>query len=182
MDTAPRTRENRAVLAPGVSRRRIARTLQTAYADGLLSDDTFVARLDRVLEDRLIDPLRLVGDLSQRAPTGGFSARLMAAIDSLSGRFGAARQRAGAHTTLLALDWNGEPDELFVGRHPSCDLVISQLSVSRRHARLMFRDGRWIVHDLASTNGTTVNGLKVGRCELRPGDRLALGNHQLLVD
>ena len=46
----------------------------------------------------------------------------------------------------------------------------------------VFRDGRWILQDLASTNGTTVNGLRVGRCELRPGDRVQLGNHQLLVD
>jgi pSer/pThr/pTyr-binding forkhead associated (FHA) protein len=35
------------------------------------------------------------------------------------------------------------------------------------HARLAFRDVRWILRDLASTDGTLVNGTKVGRCELR---------------
>jgi hypothetical protein len=35
------------------------------------------------------------------------------------------------------------------------------------HARLAFRDVRWILRDLASTDGTLVKGTKVGRCELR---------------
>jgi pilus assembly protein CpaF len=54
--------------------------------------------------------------------------------------------------------------------------------VSRRHARLVFRDGSWVIQDLRSCNGTEVNGLVVGRCELRPGDHVVLGDEHLVID
>jgi pSer/pThr/pTyr-binding forkhead associated (FHA) protein len=71
---------------------------------------------------------------------------------------------------------------MLIGRHCDCDLVLSELTVSRRHARLIFRDGRWILQDLESTNGTIVNGCRVGRSELRPGDHLALGEAHVTID
>jgi pSer/pThr/pTyr-binding forkhead associated (FHA) protein len=89
---------------------------------------------------------------------------------------------SGPALALLALDWTGAQTELLVGRHPACDVVLRHPSVSRRHARVFFRDGRWIVQDLDSTNGTEVNGCRVGRCELRPGDHLALGGEGLTID
>jgi pSer/pThr/pTyr-binding forkhead associated (FHA) protein len=61
-------------------------------------------------------------------------------------------------------------------------VVLVELSVSRLHARLVFRDGSWILQDLESTNGTIVNGVLVGRCALRPGDRLLLGKARLRID
>jgi pSer/pThr/pTyr-binding forkhead associated (FHA) protein len=69
-----------------------------------------------------------------------------------------------------------------LGRDPRCDVVLGDLGVSRRHVRLRFRDGSWVLQDLDSTNGTTVNGTVVGRCELRPGDCLVLGSTQLWID
>ena len=69
-----------------------------------------------------------------------------------------------------------------IGRHHACDVVLENLSVSRHHARLLFRDAKWIVQDLESTNGTIVNGTRIGRCELRPGDQLGLGNAHLTID
>jgi pSer/pThr/pTyr-binding forkhead associated (FHA) protein len=60
--------------------------------------------------------------------------------------------------------------------------VLTDPSVSRRHARLRFRDGHWILHDLESTNGTLVNDVPVVRCELRAGDLVALGDEHLVVD
>jgi pSer/pThr/pTyr-binding forkhead associated (FHA) protein len=61
-------------------------------------------------------------------------------------------------------------------------VTLADPGVSRRHAHLRFRDGRWILQDLESTNGTTVNGVRVGRCELRPGDVIGVGDTRLLVD
>jgi pSer/pThr/pTyr-binding forkhead associated (FHA) protein len=83
---------------------------------------------------------------------------------------------------VLALDWNGGHDELVIGRNPVCDIVLPGPGVSRRHARLSFRDGSWILQDLESTNGTVVNGAQVGRCKIQPGDRLIIGDEQLIVD
>jgi len=83
---------------------------------------------------------------------------------------------------LLALDWDGGKSDLVLGRSRGCDVVLSSEAVSRRHAQLFFRDGNWVIRDLGSTNGTTVNGLRVGRCRLRPGDRVALGDALLRID
>ncbi len=84
---------------------------------------------------------------------------------------------------MLALDWAGGQSELLVGRHHECDVVLlGSTGVSRRHARLIFRDGNWVLQDLKSTNGTTVNGVRVGRCEVRPGDLLELGDARLQID
>lgn len=167
------------MLKAGESRWRIARTLQSAYSGGLLSEETFLLRLDQVLHEHLIDPLALVGDLSDRGSGGGLRSRLAAAMHTLIGKIDGAPAR---RWELLALDWSGTQTELLVGRHLSCDVVLTDLTVSRRHARLVFRDDTWTLRDLDSRNGTVVNGLKVGYCELRPGDRIALGDHQLLVD
>lgn len=39
-----------------------------------------------------------------------------------------------------------------------------------------------VLQDLASMNGSFVNGARVGRCQLRPGDRLRIGDQELLID
>jgi hypothetical protein len=166
------------VLRAGASRRRIARTLNAAYADGLLSADTFTYRLDQLMAGRVIDPRRLVGDLNLRERGPGRLARLRGAL-TLRLREDVERTR---ETVLLALDWDAASGELLIGRHHDCDVVLGDSSVSRRHARAVFRDGSWILHDLGSTNGTLVNGVRVGRCELRPGDQLELGTARLRID
>jgi hypothetical protein len=166
------------VLGAGASRRKIAHTLNAAYADGLLSQETFSHRLDQLLEARLVDPLRLIGDLNLRTAGDGWRASLVTAVVASVRRL----RGPGPAAVLLALDWDGSQGELLLGRHQSCDVVLSDPRVSRRHARMFFRDGRWLLQDLESTNGTSVNGLRVGRCEVRPGDRLVLGNEQLQID
>jgi pSer/pThr/pTyr-binding forkhead associated (FHA) protein len=89
---------------------------------------------------------------------------------------------AAAQPAVLALDWDGATDAVLLGRHPACEVVLDDLTVSRRHAQLHFRDGRWVLQDLGSKNGTTVNGAPVTRCQLRPGDHLRLGEQHLVVD
>lgn len=48
-----------------------------------------------------------------------------------------------------------------IGQGPQNDIVIDDDSVSRAHARLEFRDGSWLLTDLESTNGTTVEGVRL---------------------
>jgi hypothetical protein len=144
-----------------------------------MSEATLSHRLDVVLSSRLIDPASLVGDLMRRVARPSWLLRLRhwfrQAIRDL-------RAPARVLPTLLALDWSGSQTELLVGRHLGCDVVLSSVKVSRRHARLIFRDGSWILLDLDSTNGTRVNGVRVGRCALQPGDELVIGGHHLRID
>lgn len=48
-----------------------------------------------------------------------------------------------------------------IGQGPQNDLVLDDDSVSRNHARLEFRAGSWLLTDLESTNGTTVEGVRL---------------------
>ena len=171
------------MLGPGASRRHIARVLNTAYADGLLSEETFAHRLDRVLADRLIDPRALIGDLNLRTAPGRWHERLRGAAAAALGTVRlTGSEPLEPPAVLLALDWDGGKSELVLGRSRACDVVLSGEAVSRQHAQLFFRDGNWVIRDLGSTNGTRVNGVRVGRCRLRPGDRVALGDALLRID
>lgn len=158
-------------------------TLQEAYAAGLISERTLALRLDELLHSPIIRPERLVGDLHMRSDESGLRERISqtmhTVVDLFGGLFVAAQTEA---VDLLALDWSCGPQELVIGRSSRCDIVVGDLSVSRRHARLICRDGRWVLQDLASTNGTHLNGIRVGRCELRPGDELDLGSARFRVD
>jgi FHA domain len=171
------------VPAPGASRRQIASTLNAAYADGLLSHDTFCHRLDQLFGARLVDPIGLIGDLNLRRSRYDWRARLTTATAAMLRALRLTRaEPIEEQPRLLALDWSSAQSELLLGRDHRCDVVLSSPGVSRRHARLLFRDGAWVLQDLDSTNGTVVNGVSVGRCELRPGDRLVVGGEQLTID
>jgi hypothetical protein len=166
----------------GESRRWIAQALTAAYGDGLLSERTLAHRLDVLLGSAVVEPAGLVGDLALRSPRRPLTDTVAQAVRAALRAAGLAGADASPQPPLLALDWSGAQDELLVGRHRDCDVVLTHATVSRRHARLRFRDGNWILRDLDSTNGTTVNGRRVVRCRLLPGDRLTLGDESLLVD
>lgn len=71
------------------------------------------------------------------------------------------------------------PGRLTIGRSAACDLVVDSVLVSRQHAQLECAAGRCTVEDLGSSNGTFVNGRRVSRATLSPGDRLRLGDVEL---
>ena len=63
-----------------------------------------------------------------------------------------------------------------LGRDPVAALWIDHPSVSRRHARIVVRDGKATLEDLNSRNGTLVNATSVsGRVRLEDGDQLRVG-------
>lgn len=64
---------------------------------------------------------------------------------------------------------------IVIGRREDCDIVFQDTSISRRHARLELHRSRYTVSDLESTNGTMVNGVRIGKKVLEPGDVLVLG-------
>jgi FHA domain len=169
------------MLRPGSERRRLARTLKTAYADGLLSPETFAHRIDQLFSAPVIEPPRFIGDLRLRGPDRRPS-RALSMLRAAKRRIVKGPTADEPESTLLALDWTGAQTELLIGRSSSCDVVLQGAYVSRRHARLFYRDGKWVLHDLTSTNGTLVNGVPVGRTEVRPGDIVLLGDEQLRID
>ena len=63
-----------------------------------------------------------------------------------------------------------------IGRGSACDVKLPDRSVSRNHALVRFANGRWFIQDQQSTLGTTVNGRPTHAAELRPGDRIVIGD------
>lgn len=76
----------------------------------------------------------------------------------------AARQRVPAvQATLLGENVASEPlnfsiPEVTIGRHPSCEWMLADETVSSRHARLSYRRDQWWLEDVGSRNGTFLNG------------------------
>ncbi|HZZ65196.1 MAG TPA: FhaA domain-containing protein [Candidatus Baltobacteraceae bacterium] len=73
-------------------------------------------------------------------------------------------------------------DGMHVGRNPGCDLVLSDPSVSRKHAALRFEEHRLVVADEGSSNGTFVNGKRIKERVLRVGDVVGFGKTQLRLE
>ncbi len=64
-----------------------------------------------------------------------------------------------------------------IGRTNGNDLIISGRTVSRRHARLWFDNGRWYLEDLQSANGTLINGVRISQPQaLNDGDIINFGD------
>lgn len=73
-------------------------------------------------------------------------------------------------------------DSIEIGRDPLCSFCLSDGSVSRRHAGIVYRDGQFFLEDYVSRNGTYVNGCKVQSAVLAPGDRLEIGSVPLRLE
>ena len=65
---------------------------------------------------------------------------------------------------------------VMVGRHPQCDARLDSLWVSRRHSIFTEDGGEVVVRDLGSTNGIRINGQRVERGRLRPGDEISIAH------
>ncbi|HYV46438.1 MAG TPA: FHA domain-containing protein, partial [Myxococcaceae bacterium] len=73
--------------------------------------------------------------------------------------------------------------EAVLGRSPSCEIPLDDVKVSRRHARIALADGKAVISDLGSRNGTTVNGEKISaEITLAPGDQVQVGDTNALFD
>jgi pSer/pThr/pTyr-binding forkhead associated (FHA) protein len=70
---------------------------------------------------------------------------------------------------------------LMIGRRESSDIVLRFGNVSGQHCELTLDRGWWFVKDMSSQNGTRVNGLRVARKRLDPGDRLTIARHDYEV-
>jgi len=74
-------------------------------------------------------------------------------------------------------------DVTTIGRTTGNDLVIPGLTVSRRHARLWFANGRWYLEDLQSANGTFVNNVRIYQAvALNDGDMISFGDEAVIFN
>src|SRR4051812_25066511 len=70
--------------------------------------------------------------------------------------------------------------ETVLGRGTEADFQIQDEGISRRHASIQFLDGRCMLSDLDSTNGSFINGERVKSAQLKDGDKIQLGSTTVL--
>ena len=69
-----------------------------------------------------------------------------------------------------------------IGRGSDNDIVLDVPQVSRHHARLVRKDKSFFIEDLASANGTFLEGERIGRAELGPEDTVSFGTYAVRID
>jgi pSer/pThr/pTyr-binding forkhead associated (FHA) protein len=76
-------------------------------------------------------------------------------------------------------------DVTLIGRDPSCDIVLDDQAISRQHVKIRSDEGDedeqvFVLHDLATENGTFVNDEEVLKHELSDGDHVRMGRTQMV--
>ncbi|MFG2309769.1 FHA domain-containing protein [Streptomyces sp. NPDC048566] len=156
-------------------RDRALKSLRDGVALGRLSHDTFIRRMELALAARRSEDLaRLTADLPTESR---WSKAVFGTVEAVSG-FTVRLRRAWQAERLpqLQLPAPGSPYPLRIGRDPASGLRLNHETVSRVHAELSRQGGVWVLRDLGSTNGTTVNGRRVvGASVVRDGDQIGFG-------
>jgi hypothetical protein len=85
------------------------------------------------------------------------------------------------------LKWTGgelpiDRRAIVIGRSRECDLVLDDRNVSRRHAELVRESDGFVLRDLDSTNGSSVNGRRVRNAPVASGDTILLGSTSLTLE
>jgi pilus assembly protein CpaF len=76
-----------------------------------------------------------------------------------------------------------DKSEVTIGRVQGNDIILPKGNVSKRHSRIVLKDGKFIIVDLKSTNGTYVNGRKItSPLVVKPTDKIYVGDFILSVD
>ena len=89
---------------------------------------------------------------------------------------------------LIPMKAGGQPiqitkDVTLVGRQDDlCDVCLDKTSISKMHCLIVRTDGLLFIRDLGSTNGTKVNGQRVVRGALLPGDELSFAGERFRVE
>ena len=94
-------------------------------------------------------------------------------------------EELGLEREVATLTYNGRKHELdkrrvVIGRSKDSDIQVADQNVSRRHAEVRQEGAAHWVVDLDSTNGTEVNGRRLKRAKLRPGDTITVGSTDLV--
>ena len=162
--------------APGVVRRQ--ELIDGVWPNEIVNDEALTQRvllLRRALEDDPKHPRYIAS-----VPRWGY--RLVAMVRRMPLAEKAAVEPASRFVVL-------HEDRLFplsdgatvLGRDTDAGVSIDSLHISRHHARIVVSEGRAVLEDLGSKNGTQLNGARIsGPTELTDGDRIGVG-HEVLV-
>ncbi len=72
-------------------------------------------------------------------------------------------------------------NQIIIGREEGLDITLQDPESSRRHARIIWQAGQYIIDDMGSTNGTFVNGVQITAPQiLNPGDSIGVGQTALV--
>ena len=71
--------------------------------------------------------------------------------------------------------------EITIGRNENNDIQINNLGASKKHARIVRQNGKYIIEDLNSTNGTLLNNESIITAELKSKDVVTIGKHNLFI-
>ncbi|MFJ9398645.1 FHA domain-containing protein [Streptomyces californicus] len=156
-------------------RDRVLGVLREGAAQGKLSHDTFLRRMELALAARRPEELAaLTSDLENGGRWSQGLVRAVGGISAFPGRLRRAWQTERLPRLLLPVPG---PHPLLIGRDPANGLRLNHETVSRLHAELHALNGRWLLRDLGSTNGTCVNGQRlVGAIPVRDGDQVSFGH------
>lgn len=104
-----------------------------------------------------------------------------------SGSVAVARKRKAAKNAILTIQ-NGcfaglviplNKAKILLGRNVGCDICLDDSLVSDEHAAVLRNGKEFVLEDLNSRNGTSVNGEEVHRKRLRNGETISIGNFTL---
>jgi FHA domain/Domain of unknown function (DUF1707) len=170
------------VRACDADRDRAVAELRDRYADGSLGQESFLFRVDEALRARWRrDLAQLLADLPALRPSRAQAARMRVARAGRAIRRRLAWQRPPPPPRRLMLP-SGAKTAFTIGRDVGCDLVLSDMTVSRSHAGLRREGGGWLLTDAGSTNGTRLNGWRVTEpVPLRAGDEVMFGALTMVV-
>ncbi|MFF2013665.1 FHA domain-containing protein [Streptomyces sp. NPDC058195] len=164
-----------AVRLSDAQRDRVLGVLRDGAAQGKLSHDTFMRRMELALVARRPEELAaLTADLEGEGRLSQRILRVVGGVSGFPGRIRRVWQNERLPKLLLPAP---SPRPLLIGRDPGNGLRLNHETVSRMHAELHTQPGGgWLLRDLGSTNGTCVNGRRVtGTVPVRAGDQVSFG-------
>ncbi|MDQ1295631.1 MAG: hypothetical protein QG608_3516 [Actinomycetota bacterium] len=72
-----------------------------------------------------------------------------------------------------------DQDRITAGRHPGSDIFLDDVTVSRKHAEFLRREGLFVIRDIGSLNGTYVRRDRIDEAVLRDGDEVQIGKFRM---
>jgi pSer/pThr/pTyr-binding forkhead associated (FHA) protein len=73
-----------------------------------------------------------------------------------------------------------DSDRTVSGRSPKSDIFLDDVTVSRKHAEFLRREGHFVVRDVGSLNGTYVERDRIEEAVLRAGDEVQIGKYRMV--